>query len=354
MCAIAAESSAFQSREIGLDEGGGDDVPRPLEELVDDLHLTGARAQAHDRVHEPLQVVLRLDDVGRRAAVEHVRLVVDDERAPISEVEHVYAAVEENAVVLEGEGPLRRRTGQRGDARGKIGGAVRRGQRADPLQFVVARERIARANERLEVLRDAGCGQVDPLEQPVHGVADLGRGERGLPLAGPAGRAHSRDSLRIEAVRAALEQREGAVGEPTDPVGGRSGDGLELGKRRNLDPRRDGLAGGEERQLGLFLHRLRLGLARVRPKAVDAQNEARVVADDLERCVAGALELLRAEALEHPADRRLGVGGATRVERAGHDQPVDRTRHRDVVQAAALVLLGLGLHVLDLLVPARR
>ncbi len=47
------------------------------------------------------------------------------------------------------------------------------------------------------------------------------------------------------------------------------------------------------------------------------------------------------EAPEHPTDRRRRVGRARPVDRAGDDQPVDRPRHRDVVQAALLGRLGL-------------
>jgi hypothetical protein len=47
-------------------------------ELVHDLDLVCAGTQAHDRVHESLEVVLRIHHVRRRAAVQHVRLVVDD------------------------------------------------------------------------------------------------------------------------------------------------------------------------------------------------------------------------------------------------------------------------------------
>ncbi len=45
---------------------------------------------------------------------------------------------------------------------------------------------------------------------------------------------------------------------------------------------------------------------------------------------------LAVEPAEHPADRRL----AALVDRAGDQQPVDRTRHRDVVETQPLVALG--------------
>ena len=56
---------------------------------------------------------------------------------------------------------------------------------------------------------------------------------------------------------------------------------------------RDGLAGREQRKLVLLLL-LGRGLAPFRTEAVDPQDEPRVIAHDLERDVARALELLRA------------------------------------------------------------
>ena len=80
------------------------DLVRALEELVDDLDLLGAGPEARERVDESLQAVVVLDDLGRRALGERVRLVVEDERALAVAVEDVEAAVQEHAVVLEREG----------------------------------------------------------------------------------------------------------------------------------------------------------------------------------------------------------------------------------------------------------
>ena len=69
---------------------------------------------------------------------------------------------------------------------------------------------------------------------------------------------------------------------------------------------------------------------------------------------------MRIEPIDHPADRRLAVGSPLRVDRARDDQPVDRPRHRDVVEAEALLallLLGRLLHLLPrehALAPAAR
>ena len=108
MRAIASDSSASSSGSLIAPEGRLDELVRPLEELVDDLDLLGARAEARERVDEPLQPVLGLDDLGGRALAEHVRLEVGDERAAAVQVEDVEHAVEEHAVVLECERPLGR------------------------------------------------------------------------------------------------------------------------------------------------------------------------------------------------------------------------------------------------------
>ncbi len=63
-------------------------------------------AEADERVHEPLQRVLGLDDLGRRSALERVRLVVDDERPRTVPPEDVEPAANDDAVVLEGERTL--------------------------------------------------------------------------------------------------------------------------------------------------------------------------------------------------------------------------------------------------------
>ena len=50
-----------------------DDRVRPLEEVVDDLDLLGSGAEAGERVDEPLEPVVVLDDLlGRALASEFV------------------------------------------------------------------------------------------------------------------------------------------------------------------------------------------------------------------------------------------------------------------------------------------
>src|SRR5262249_60252281 len=73
--------------------------------------------------------------------------------------------------------------------------------------------------------------------------------------------------------------------------------------------------------------------------AVDANEECRVPALELE-LLAGVVQLgLAVEAAEDPSDRRL----AALADGPRDDQAVDRARHRDVVEAQPLLVLGRAL-----------
>ena len=99
----------LQLGDVSAGERRRHDVARPLEELVRDLDLGRPGPQADERVDEPLQPVLGLDDLGRLAPFERVRLVVDDQRPLALLPEDVEPATDEDAVVLERERPLRAR-----------------------------------------------------------------------------------------------------------------------------------------------------------------------------------------------------------------------------------------------------
>ena len=220
--------------------------------------------------------------------------------------------------------------------------AVGGDERRDPLHLLVRHGGIPRSD-----LLDLGRlrpAEVDELEQPVHGVADLGRRQPARPGDGSArvGRPHAGHPLGVIAVRAALEERERAVREAADIVQRRLRQRLEWSQRRcERRERRRGVR-GEQRQLarlglqhGLVRDRHRLG----RP-GVEPHEEPRAVALQLDRRLSRSLELGRAvEAAEHPADRRLLVRLPVAVDRARHDQAVDRPRHRDVVEAQPLGLV---------------
>ena len=261
------------------------------------------------------------------------------------EVEHVENAVEEHAVVLEGKGALGRDALEDRQSPRERRAAERLDEAADPLELFGAGGRIP--GEHLVERRRLGSGEIDALEQLVHGVADLARretapaGDAAAPVDGP----ESREPLGVEAVRAALEQRERAVGEPTHALG-RNDDRLERRQQWHDGRRRLG-RGLEEGELAL-LGQLRRGDFDLRLVAVDPQPEPRLIPHDL-----AALELLDFEPVQDPSDRRACVT-LFGVDGAGNDQLVDRAGHRHVVEAQPFRLVGRQLRVAHLVVRERR
>ena len=140
----------LELRDLGERERRRDDGVGPLEEVVDDLDLLGAGAEARERVDEALQPVVRLDDLLRRRLADQVRLVVEDERARPVEVQHVEEAVQEHAVVLEREVPLLVDARQRRDAARELGVAVRR----DVTRECARAPRRSRSDTRRAPARD--------------------------------------------------------------------------------------------------------------------------------------------------------------------------------------------------------
>jgi hypothetical protein len=271
-------------------------------------------------------------------------------------VEHVQEAVQQHAVVEEGEVALGRRTGERGDAGRQLRLAVGGDVLADPLEVLLARGRPARPHLLLEAVRDARGGQVEPFEHGVHGAAQLGRAEPFETRDAPAciALAHPGDALGVVAVRAALEQRERGERQPARPVKRRRGHRLERRQRRRQQGRADREL-SEQLQLALLDHRLdRHGLGlRLSSEPVDAEQEAGVAALELERAVAGRDLLPRLEPLEHPAHRSRALAVAARVDRPRDDQPVDRAGHGHVVEAQPLGLV-LATPLLAHLLPGER
>ena len=107
--------------------------------------------------------------------------------------------MEEHAVVLERERPLRPRRRRAPAIRAASGEAQYAStKRADPRQLLVGHA-PGTTPRTCSTSGGAGRAQVDELEQPVDGVADLGRGEARLARAAP-----SRASAgRIPATRSA-------------------------------------------------------------------------------------------------------------------------------------------------------
>ena len=176
----------------------------------------------------------------------------------------------------------------------------------------------------------------------MHGVPHLRRAQAGSAAAatGVLVRTQPDEALEVEAIRATLQERQRAVRQATDALRpglrhGRERPQLERGGRL---PRRAGL---EERQL-LELGRRRLG--RLRP-AIDAEEDLLAT-----RQLELLLVEIRAQPVERPADEATRPVQATRVERAGDDEPVDGTGHGDVVEAASLGLLRRALGLANLVV----
>ena len=137
MRAIAAESSASSSATSSrVNDVDTTSSGRSRNWYAISTSLEPA-AQADERIDEPLQPVLGLDDLGRLAPVERVRLVVDDERALAVLPEHVEPAADEDAVVLERERPLRPGAAKVREPRGERRRAVRVDERGDPLELVL-------------------------------------------------------------------------------------------------------------------------------------------------------------------------------------------------------------------------
>src|SRR5439155_731804 len=87
---VAGPDRRDRSRELRLElrrvvarEQPRDGLVGSLEEYVCDLDRLGSCPERRERIDESLERVLLVDDVGRRALLEPVRLVVDDQRLPL-------------------------------------------------------------------------------------------------------------------------------------------------------------------------------------------------------------------------------------------------------------------------------
>jgi hypothetical protein len=147
-------------------------------------------------------------------------------------------AVDEHAVVLEGEVALLLDALEGRDAAGEIGIAVRRDEAADQLVLELRHDRR---------------GEVDLLEQRVDGAADLRPRHLAGPLALDRPLAHPEPVAREVLVRALLEERERREREPAHAVERRL---RQRHERRQLGRRgleRNLLEGGEELELAFLL-----------------------------------------------------------------------------------------------------
>ena len=111
-------------------------------------------------------------------------------------------------------------------------------EHSDPRELLVGHRGIPAAH--LRRIRRRRRAQVDELEQTVHRIADLGRGQPALArTCGPLC-PQACDALDVVAVRAPVVQRERRVGQPADPVQRRRIGQKELGQavaaRRRVGP----------------------------------------------------------------------------------------------------------------------
>ena len=243
--------------------------------------------------------------------------------------------------MLEGERPLGPRARR---ARRPGGRAASRSRRATNAAIRSSSSSLTAGYHAATGARSGGRGsvEVDELEQPVHGVADLGRRQPAAPAPRPGALAQAGDPLGVVAVRAALEERERRVGELANAVERRAArHRRELGQPPAVA--RAGAGGSASKRLSWPSSRprpaRRLG-RRGALAAVDADEERGAAALELERRPrsppsSGSQSSLR----EHPADRRV----APLADGARDEQPVDRPRHRDVVEAQPLGPVGLPL-----------
>jgi hypothetical protein len=160
--------------------------------------------------------------------LEAVRLVVDHERTGPDGVEDVEAPLQEDTLVLEREAELRTNPFRTREAIGERRLLPRCDQSFDPGQVVFGGRGVAGEDALPRVARGDAV-----LEKDVHRVPDLRRGEADGARDGSTsvGRPETHDSLRVEPVRAAVEESERAVGESPQDVRGGRGHG---GKRREL------------------------------------------------------------------------------------------------------------------------
>ena len=247
---IAADSSSSSAGQLVPLERRRDDRVGPLEEVVDDLDLVGPGAEARERIHEPLQPIVALDDLLRRPFGERVRLVVDDERAGAVAPEHVEPTVEQHAVVLERERALGHRARQ----------ASRCARASSDVQYA-----STNASIRSSSSSETSGYQSRTTDTSGSAGADRSTSSSRRCTASPisvavsppsptrqraALLAQARDALGVVAVRAALEQRERRVGEAPHLVERRGRQRRQLGQAVAARRRR-GRQLGEQRQLPL-------------------------------------------------------------------------------------------------------
>ena len=290
-----------------------------------------------------------------------VRLVVQNERLRARSPEHVQPAVQQHVVDLEGERPLDAHALEPGDARGERRVAVR----ADvPLDR-------ARPRSRSPPGTRPGRGSRGPRGRPGgrgrraraagarrrRARSHAARARRRSRPTGPTAPAACRRPAPRSSGTSSARRARGAVGEPGNAVERRlrnDGELAQAGRRR-----RDRLAGAfEQGQLAVRGDRQRDGLGPTGRRRARAARGRRGAAPSQRRArprPGRSAAPLRASSRRpsrfstHP----IGVSSLASVgvpDRARDDQPLLRTRHRDVVETEALGLLRVLPVRLDVLV----
>jgi hypothetical protein len=225
--------------------------------VVDDLDLVGAGPEARQGIDKPLQPIVVPDDLLGSAFRERVRLVVENERPSPGPVQDIETAVQQDTVLLEGEGHLDLRSVERTNTRRELRLTIRGDEATDLLDLVVGCRRIQIADRRGELiaLKRAWRSQVDLLQEHVHRIADLRRRQSSGPIdaTAPFDGAETDDPLRVEPVRAALVEGERAVGKPPHAVERRARHGHELGELRRGAGRQRAVLAREEGELLLVV-----------------------------------------------------------------------------------------------------
>jgi hypothetical protein len=177
------------------------------------------------------------------------------------------------------------------------------------------------------------------LQEHVNGVTDLRRRQTGLTGNGVPRirRTHTHDPLGVVPIRAAPEEGQGAIGKAAHVVERRLGDGREVGKPRRRRRQERNVVFREELELALTVRCRSLGRCDRRfAITIDADEKTGSVPYKLDGPLLGFVELPGVEPVQHPADRRLPIGPALRIDRARDDQAVDGAGHCDVVKAQPL------------------
>mgnify|MGYP003694791361 CR=1 FL=1 len=309
--------------------------------------LAPARRQT-ERVDEPLQHVLGLDDLGRRPALERVRLVVDDERLLALPPEDVEPAADDDAVVLEGERPLGPSAASAAtpSARGRTRSRRRRVRRSDraprpaPPGTTRARCRSSSSSRRRHrIVERRRCSSSRWTASPISVRGQPPCPSRRQTRAGDAAAARERarrssgtsSARRARARCTTAAERRAPAAPGSSASGGSSMPSRGRAGRKLAEAAR---AAARIRVVGLLDSPSARGAYRLTERTKRASPRSSSIGVSPASATASC-------ASSRSSTQPIGVvsvGRASGVDRAGDDQTVDRPRHRDVVETKPLGL----------------